>query len=112
LFEFVSVTREGKQETYYQIKLTNAAVSQYKQYTDSLPEGGTNTFELEDVSFTFQKIDVEHPPGGTSATATTAGGRTTAPGSASTGTVTNPDAWSVAAARLPARLGAAGMTQP
>jgi len=92
LFEFVNVTQDGKEETYYQIKLTNAAVFQYKQYTDRLPEGGANTFELEDVSFTFQKIDIAHPPGGTGATATTAGGRI-----AGTGAATAPE-------RSPARL--------
>ncbi|MBC8123416.1 MAG: type VI secretion system tube protein Hcp [Gemmatimonadaceae bacterium] len=40
----------------YTIKLSNAAVSEIKQYTETL---NGQTVVLEDVSFTFQKIEVE-----------------------------------------------------
>ena len=103
LFEFARVLG-GKPEVYFTVKLTNAIVSSYKQYTDLLPEGGTSTFELEDVSFTFQQIDVAHTAAGTTATGTAAGGRGTASGGwdiTKTGA-----AFVTGALRTPARLGA------
>ncbi len=61
LFEFIRTTPQGQDEVYYTVKLTNASVSHLKQYTD---ESGA---ELEDVSFTFQRIEIDHRPGRTSA---------------------------------------------
>lgn len=51
---------DGKQVTFYIVTLTNASVSDFKQYTSG------SSF-LEDVSFTFQKIQVEDPISKTSA---------------------------------------------
>jgi type VI protein secretion system component Hcp len=42
----------------YTIKLTNASVSEIKQYTEVLNGRAT---VLEDVSFTFQRIEVQDP---------------------------------------------------
>ena len=75
LFEFVATTPTGKQDVYYTIKLTNASIVNFKQYTANLPEGGTQTFELEDVSFTFQKMDIQNQAAGTAASGDQAVGR-------------------------------------
>jgi type VI secretion system Hcp family effector len=104
LFEFARVV-SGKSELWYTIKLTNAIVSSYKQYTDLLPEGGSSTFELEDVSFTFQKIDVAHADG-TKAGGTAAGGRGTASGGWNVITHESAAAVLGGASRTPARMGA------
>jgi len=42
----------------YTIKLSNAAVSEIKQYTEVL---NGHAMVLEDVSFTFQGIEVQDP---------------------------------------------------
>jgi type VI secretion system secreted protein Hcp len=42
----------------YTVKLTNASISEIKQYTEVLNGRAT---VLEDVSFTFQKIEVQDP---------------------------------------------------
>ena len=49
----------------YTIELTNANVSEVKQYTEVV-NGATTV--LEDVSFTFQKIEVRDPATGAVAT--------------------------------------------
>ena len=49
----------------YTIKLTNAGVSEVKQYTEVV--NGVTTV-LEDVSFTYQKIEVRDPATGSVAT--------------------------------------------
>jgi type VI secretion system Hcp family effector len=85
-FEFVKPSPEGKEEAWYKITLTNATILEYKQYTGLLPDGGTNTFELEDMTFTFQKIEVQDVESGTSATHDAATSRksvATAPGGGS-----------------------------
>jgi type VI secretion system Hcp family effector len=85
-FEFVKPSPEGKEETWYKITLTNATILQYKQYTGLLPDGGTNTFELEDMTFTFQKIEVQDVESGATATHDAATSRksvATAPGGGS-----------------------------
>ena len=56
-------TREGadhKKTPYYTIKLTNARVSGLRQYTDTASEKEAG---LEDVSFTFQTMEVQHAAG-------------------------------------------------
>lgn len=54
----VVVNLPGGEEGGYTIKLTNATVSDIKQYTEVL-DGQTRV--LEDVSFTFQRIEVQDP---------------------------------------------------
>lgn len=54
----VVVTLPGGAGGGYTIKLSNATVSDVKQYTELLNSQAT---VLEDVSFTFQRIEVEDP---------------------------------------------------
>jgi type VI secretion system secreted protein Hcp len=76
LFEFVHTTKVGEEEVYYTIKLVNATVSNIKYMTgkDSGESSGTakhsaayDTHELEEVSLTYQRIEVEHKVGKTMA---------------------------------------------
>ena len=69
IFEFFQTSRAtGKEEAFYRVTLDNAAVSSIKQYTGAATEAssvkhstyGASSNELEAVSFTFQKILVEH----------------------------------------------------
>jgi type VI secretion system secreted protein Hcp len=77
LFEFYQTTREGKLEKYYTVELTNATISNIKYLTGSGGDASASsaktsaqydTHELEEVSFTYQKISVSHV---TASTATT-----------------------------------------
>lgn len=59
-FEFYRTTPEGKEDQHYSIKLTNATVCNHHKYVDMVKHSeDKDTHELEAVSFTFQKIDVE-----------------------------------------------------
>jgi type VI secretion system secreted protein Hcp len=62
LFEFTRTAADGTEEIYYTIKLKNASVSNLKQYLDENlgTEPEANKRELEDVTFVFQFIEVEH----------------------------------------------------
>ena len=60
LFEFISTTKDGKEQIFFTIKLSNATISAHRIY---LPEvsGEQHHLELsEEVSFTFQKIEWAH----------------------------------------------------
>ena len=69
LFEFVKTNAQGEEEIYHTIKLTNAAVSNIKAYLDLTDTTGDpyDAHELEDVSFVFQKIEMENKEGKTQA---------------------------------------------
>ena len=75
LFEFIHTTPDGMEEVYQTVKLINATVSRVKQMTgaggDSAGSSKTSatldTMELEEVAFTYQRIEVENLPGQTSA---------------------------------------------
>jgi len=75
LFEFVQTTPDGMEQVYYTVKLTNATISAV-QYTTGGGESAESaktsaaydTHELEKVSFTYQRIEVDHKAGKTSAT--------------------------------------------
>jgi len=71
LFEFVRPTAQGSEEVYQTIKLTNAAISSIRWYTGEAKSGtgasSQNQRELEEISFTFQQIEIENKPGGTMA---------------------------------------------
>ena len=62
LFEYIHTTKEGKEEVYYTVKLTNATVAAVKQYFSQSAKHSesADVHELEEISFTFQKIDMEH----------------------------------------------------
>ncbi len=68
-FEFIRTTAEGAEEVHYTIKLVNATISNLKQYIgDTRHSDAIDKHELEDVSFTFQRIEIESKLGKTMAT--------------------------------------------
>ncbi|HSC89900.1 MAG TPA: type VI secretion system tube protein TssD [Polyangiaceae bacterium] len=74
LFEFIHTTPDGLEEVYHTVKIVNATVSRIKQMTGAGESSNTaktsatyDTHELEEVSFTYQRIEVENKPGQTSA---------------------------------------------
>ncbi len=74
LFEFYKTTPEGVEEIYHKITLTEATVSKI-HYTTGTGESASSaktqatydTHELEEISFTYQKIEVESTIGSTMA---------------------------------------------
>jgi type VI secretion system secreted protein Hcp len=74
LFEFYHTTPDGLEEVYHTVKIVNATVSKIRQSTGSGESAGSaktsatfDTHELEEISFTYQRIEVENLPGQTSA---------------------------------------------
>ena len=69
LFEFVKNDASGREEVYYTITLTNANVANIHSYLDLTDTSGDHydAHELEDVSFVFQKIEIENKEGKTTA---------------------------------------------
>jgi type VI secretion system secreted protein Hcp len=71
LFEFFKSGKDGKEYCYQTIKLTNATLCSFKQYTGQAGgakhEEGYDTHELEEWQFTFQKIEITNNDGKTSA---------------------------------------------
>jgi type VI secretion system secreted protein Hcp len=74
VIEFTKTKDDGTEYTYHTITLTNATLSNIKRYTDdpddedntsSRHQGATDTMEVEDWSFTFQQIQVDHADGNT-----------------------------------------------
>ena len=65
-FDFVHASPEGKEMIYQTIKLTNATISSVKEYM-GFPNAGeqSDPRQLEDVSFTFQKIEISNTEGKT-----------------------------------------------
>jgi type VI secretion system secreted protein Hcp len=67
--EFTKTNPNGEEYVYHTIKLTNATVSDIRQFTESTDGAGRHTLtsktELEEVSFTFQKIEVQNTDGKT-----------------------------------------------
>lgn len=76
LFEFRSTSADGQEMVFYQITLTNASISEVEQYID-MPglvtsaagkhSAASDSSPLEDVSLTFQKIEVASQVGKTMA---------------------------------------------
>jgi type VI secretion system secreted protein Hcp len=60
VFEFFKTDSSGKEYVFQSVKLTNATISDVKQYTDK-----SGLFEIDEVSFTFQKIEVTNNDGKT-----------------------------------------------
>lgn len=68
LFEFIRTTPEGVEEIHYTIKLTDATVSNLKQYVSMTHHAeATDIHELEDVSLTFKKIELDNKLASTAA---------------------------------------------
>lgn len=69
LFEFIKTDPNGEEYVYHTIKLVNAAVSEIDQYLagDAKQDSTHDTHELEKISFTFQRIEMENKDGKTMA---------------------------------------------
>jgi type VI secretion system secreted protein Hcp len=74
LFEFVHTTAVGDEEVYHTIKLVNATVSNIRYVTGKGESAGSaktvstyDTHELEEVSLTYQRIEMESKKGKTMA---------------------------------------------
>ena len=75
LFEFRNTSADGQEQVFYQITLTNAAISEVEQYVgmsglvtaDAKHSGASDSSPLEDVSLTFQRIEVASMVGKTMA---------------------------------------------
>ena len=67
-FEFLRSGPTGVEQVFQTVTLTNATISTFKQYI-GFPDAGeqSNPHPLEDVSFTFQKIEVTNNEGRTAA---------------------------------------------
>lgn len=65
--DFVRTNPEGVEYVYQTIRLTNASISEVRQFNDRFTSGAV---DLEDVAFTFQRIDIENKDGKTSASDT------------------------------------------
>jgi type VI secretion system secreted protein Hcp len=67
LFEFLKTNPSGQEYVHYTVKLTNAAVASVKSYLDLTDTSGDpyDAHELEDVAFTFEKIEIENKDGKT-----------------------------------------------
>jgi type VI secretion system secreted protein Hcp len=68
LFEFFVTNPAGVEVLNHTIKLTNASISAIRQtLPDNQPVGSHDPRELQEISFTFQKIDIVSIDGGTEA---------------------------------------------
>ena len=69
LFEFVKTDKNGEEYVYHTIKLVNASVSEIDQHLagDSKQDQSHDVHELEKISFTFQRIEIESKDGKTMA---------------------------------------------
>jgi type VI secretion system secreted protein Hcp len=74
VFEFYQTNSQGGEELGTRVKLSNAMVTDIHQYSPSSSSGtgsahlAASRRQLEDVSFTFGSIEIEHLPGKTMAT--------------------------------------------
>jgi type VI secretion system secreted protein Hcp len=68
-FEFMRAAPDGKETLEYKVTLTNAGVASYKESVNIAEQGGpvVDTRPLDEVSLTFQRIDLESIPGKTDA---------------------------------------------
>jgi type VI secretion system secreted protein Hcp len=61
---------QGGEQPYFTITLTNGAIASYRTYHTQRggpPRVGVSTHELEEISFTFQKIEITNVSGGVTA---------------------------------------------
>ncbi len=67
-FEFYRLDASGKEYVYQAVTLTNANVAKINKEGGNLPSGkSVDTYELETISLTFQKIEITDSQGKTSA---------------------------------------------
>jgi type VI secretion system secreted protein Hcp len=68
LLEFFHTTATGEERLHHTIKLTNASISNLKQYVaDPVMAAEYDAAELEEISFTYQRITFEDKVGKTTA---------------------------------------------
>lgn len=71
VIEFVRTNPNGEEYIFQTIRLTNAAIVSIRQYVNVAnpgePRAATDTHELEDISFTFQRIEIFNQLGKTMA---------------------------------------------
>jgi len=69
LFEFINTDETGEEKVFHTIKLVNASIAEIKQYVerDSALNNPAATGPLEEISFTFQRIELVNVAGKTSA---------------------------------------------
>jgi type VI secretion system secreted protein Hcp len=67
LLEFVQTTPQGIEQVFYTINLTDASISDFRQFIGPWPETTANLRELEEIEFVFEKIEIHHIIGKTSA---------------------------------------------
>ena len=69
LLEFVRTNANGEEYVHHTIKLTNASVAKHHQFikSDAKNDGKHDVHELEEISFSFQKIEIENKDGKTMA---------------------------------------------
>ena len=68
LFEFIRTTPEGVEEVHFTIKLINATISKVHSYIEMTKhEASSDVHELQDVSFTYQRVELESKLGQTMA---------------------------------------------
>ena len=58
--ELVKPSPDGKESAYYTVKLQNVSISNFRQYTE---ETSGRSSDLEEISFTYEKIEVEAAAG-------------------------------------------------
>jgi type VI secretion system secreted protein Hcp len=63
---FVRKSSQGGEQPYFTITLTNATISGYRRYAPKPRGKGLSTHELEEISFTFSKIEISDVSGGKS----------------------------------------------
>lgn len=69
-FEFLKTTPAGLDSIYYTIKLTNASIVNVLMHVDAPTPGAPgDTRELEEISFVFQRIEIQSVDGHTAAAA-------------------------------------------
>ena len=68
LFEFVVANISGAQVLHHTVKLTNASISAVREtLPDNQPAGSLDPRDLQEISLTFQKIEIVSVTGGTQA---------------------------------------------
>jgi len=64
---FFRTATSGKQEKYYTVKFTDAVLVNYRQHTPPALDPANGQYrDMEELAFTYRKIDVTHEIGGTS----------------------------------------------
>jgi len=65
--DFYSSSASGVETLDYQVELTNASISEFKQFVDTAAAGGppVDTRRLEEIHLAFQKITASDLPGKT-----------------------------------------------